>query len=232
MEDAGMAGFVRNLMLNDLAPGIPYEVPEGQAEAFGRKVLDRFRNPNLDHHWLSITLQYTSKMKMRNLPTLPNWTFHPANLGEAAAQMYAYDFDGDGDQDVVSSSAHAYGIWWHEQTQDEQGKTHWKQHLITKDFSQTHGLSLVDLNRDGHPDLVTGKRYFAHMGKDPGEYEPAVLYWFELKSGKNPQWTPHLIDDNSGVGVEVVTQDVTKNGLTDIVVANKKGVFLFEQLKR
>jgi tagaturonate reductase len=70
MADATMAGFVRDLMLTDLAPGIPYEVPTGMAEDFGRKVLDRFRNPNLEHHWLSITLQYSSKMKMRNLPTL------------------------------------------------------------------------------------------------------------------------------------------------------------------
>jgi hypothetical protein len=162
----------------------------------------------------------------------PNWKFHPANLGEDCAQMHAYDFDGDGDQDVVTSSAHKYGIWWHEQTQDEQGQTHWKQHLITNDISQNHGLSLIDLNRDGHPDLVTGKRYFAHNGKDPGAFDPAALYWFELKPGKNPQWVRHLIDDNSGVGVHVVTQDVTKNGLIDIVVANKKGVFLFEQLKR
>jgi hypothetical protein len=161
----------------------------------------------------------------------PNWTFHKANLGEASAQMHAYDFDGDGDADVVSSSAHAYGMWWHEQMKDEQGKTHWKQHLISSDFSQTHGLSLVDINRDGHPDLVTGMRYYAHMGKDPGEQNPPVLYWFEFKPGKTPEWIPHQIDDDSGVGVHVVTEDITKNGLVDIIVGNKKGVFFFEQMK-
>ena len=161
-----------------------------------------------------------------------DWTFHEADLGEASAQMYVHDFDGDGDQDVVSSSAHAYGIWWHEQTQDEQGKLTWTEHLIIKDFSQTHGLALIDINADGHPDLVTGKRYFAHMGKDPGEYEPAVLYWFEFKPGKRPVWIPHLIDNASGVGVHMVTEDITKDGLIDIIVANKKGVFLFEQEKR
>ena len=162
----------------------------------------------------------------------PNWTFHEADLGEPSAQMYAYDFDGDGDQDVVSSSAHAYGIWWHEQTQDEQGNPAWTEHLITKDFSQTHGLALIDMNGDGHPDLVTGKRYFAHMGNDPGEYQTPVLYWFEFKPGKEPAWIPHLIDDDSGVGVHVITEDITKDGLLDIIVANKKGVFVFEQEKR
>jgi hypothetical protein len=33
------------------------------------------------------------------------------------------------------------------------------------------------------------------------------------------------------VGLQVVTQPVTRDKLMDIVVANKKGVFLFEQLK-
>ncbi|MDQ4139321.1 MAG: VCBS repeat-containing protein, partial [Bacteroidota bacterium] len=96
----------------------------------------------------------------------------------------------------------------------------------------THGLSLTDINSDGHPDLVTGKRYFAHMGKDPGEYESPVLYWFELKPGKPPTWTPHLIDDSSGVGVHVVTQDINQDKLTDIIVANKKGVFVFKQERK
>ncbi|HEV7350923.1 VCBS repeat-containing protein [Telluribacter sp.] len=162
----------------------------------------------------------------------PDWTFHPAKLGEASAQMYAHDLDGDGDQDVISSSAHALGIWWHEQTKDEQGATQWKTHLISDQFTQTHGLALVDINGDGHSDLVTGKRYFAHMGKDPGEYESPVLYWYEYKPGKNPTWTPHLIDNDSGVGVHVVAEDITRDGLIDIVIANKKGVFVFTQERK
>lgn len=159
-------------------------------------------------------------------PRQPNWTFHAANLGEACAQMYAYDFDQDGDQDVIASSAHNVGIWWYEQTQQAEG-TQWIKHLISDKFTQTHGLALLDVNQDKHPDLVTGKRYFAHMGKDPGEYEPPVLYWYELKPGQNPVWEPHLIDADSGVGVHVVTQDINQDKLTDIIVANKKGVFVF-----
>lgn len=162
-------------------------------------------------------------------PQTPDWEFHEANLGEPAAQMYAHDFDGDGDQDVVSSSAHALGIWWHEQVTDEQGNAEWKTHLISDAFTQSHGLVLTDMNSDGHPDLVTGKRYFAHMGKDPGEYEPAVLYWYEFKPGATPTWVPHLVDANSGGGVEVDVEDISGDGLKDIIVANKKGVFVFEQ---
>lgn len=164
--------------------------------------------------------------------TASDWTWHPANFGDDCSQMYAMDLDGDGDMDVISASSHNYGIWWHEQVNDDQGNTAWKRHEISKSFSQTHGLALIDMNRDGHPDLVTGKRFYAHNGHDPGEEEPAVLYWFEYKPGTIPSWIPHQIDDNSGIGLQVVTQDMNKDKLIDIVIGNKKGVFYFEQLKK
>lgn len=162
----------------------------------------------------------------------PDWTFHPANWGAECAQIYTLDLDGDGDQDVITSSAHNYGIWWHEQVKDGNGNIEWKQHEIFKEFSQSHGMAMVDLNKDGNPDLLTGKRFWAHNGNDPGEREPAVLYWFEYKPGKQPQWIPHLIDNDSGVGLHVVATDMNKDKLTDIVIANKKGIFVFEQLKK
>jgi hypothetical protein len=93
-------------------------------------------------------------------------------------------------------------------------------------------MGLADINNDGHPDLITGKRHFAHNGKDPGAFEPSVLYWFEFKPGKTPQWIPHLIDDHSGVGLQVVTTDLNHDGRMDIIVSNKNGVFYFEQLAR
>jgi hypothetical protein len=92
-------------------------------------------------------------------------------------------------------------------------------------------MVMQDINSDGQPDLITGKRYLAHHnGSDPGSYEPAVLYWFEYVPGKTPQWIPHLIDDNSGIGNSFIVTDVNKDGLPDIVTSNKKGVFFFQQL--
>jgi hypothetical protein len=162
-------------------------------------------------------------------PLQPNWIFHPADFGQDCSQIYALDIHGNGSNDLISASSHDYGIWWHEKTIDDSSKTVWKHHIIFNGFSESHGLAMADINKDGYPDLITGKRYFAHNGKDPGAFEPAVLYWFEFKPGKTPQWIPHLIDENSGVGLQVVVQDINKDGLMDIVVCNKKGLFFFEQ---
>jgi hypothetical protein len=186
-----------------------------------------------------------------------NWVFHPADLGEDCSQIYALEGGkgegkkveggkgegqkGIGQKRLVSASAHRYGIWWHEPTKID---SVWIHHVIFSGVSETHGLAMADINGDGHPDLVTGKRYFAHNGEDPGAYEPAALYWFEYRpggtgssgiggteggGGKGPVWVPHLIDTNSGVGLQVRVQDMNQDGLPDIIVANKKGVFVFEQ---
>lgn len=70
MADPDMAEFIARLTLGEIAPAIPYPLPPGDAETFGRQVLDRFRNPDVEHRWLSITVQYAAKMRMRILPVL------------------------------------------------------------------------------------------------------------------------------------------------------------------
>jgi hypothetical protein len=161
------------------------------------------------------------------------WIFHAAPFGPAQAQMYVYDFDGDGDNDVVGSSAHQRGIWWYEQLPENE----WKQHLVDDSIAQTHALILADMNGDGLPDLVTGKRFYAHNGRDPGEDEPPEIAWYELSradaegGGRMPKWTKHLIDDDSGVGTQFEVHDMNGDSLLDIIVANKRGVFYFEQTR-
>jgi hypothetical protein len=158
------------------------------------------------------------------------WKFHPAPLGEDCAQMHVFDFDGDGDGDVLSSAAHRIGMWWHEQLGD--GK--WQTHLIDDSFTQTHALCLADINGDGLPDFVTGKRWWAHGPKgDINPDHPAVLFWFELKrEGGSPKWIPHQIDHDSGVGTQFEVADVNGDGLLDVVTSNKKGVCYFEQARK
>jgi hypothetical protein len=156
------------------------------------------------------------------------WVFHPAKLGNDCSQMYVYDFDGDGDNDVLSSAAHQVGIWWHEQTPE--GFT---THEIDKSFSQTHGLMMADINGDGLPDFVTGKRWWAHgPNGDIDPNAPAVMYWFEFsREGGKPTWTPHQFDHDSGVGTQFDVADVNGDGLLDVVTSNKKGVNYFQQVR-
>jgi len=158
------------------------------------------------------------------------WAFHKAKLGKPAAQMPVYDVDGDGDADVISSSAHKYGIWWHEQVREGE-KISFREHEIARDFSQTHAVCLADINGDGRKDFVTGKRYFAHQGKDPGAREPAVLVWFELQrpAKGTVRFVPHEIDRDSGVGLNFAVADLNADGRPDVATANKKGVHVFLQ---
>jgi len=154
------------------------------------------------------------------------WQFHAADFGKPCAQMVVYDFDDDGDADVLSSSAHDFGIWWYEQTSDG-----WRTHEIDRSFSQTHSLCLADISGDGLPDFVTGKRWWAHGPKgDAGADQPAVMVWFEFsRSAGRPHWTARKFDDDSGVGTQFEVADVNGDRLLDVVTANKKGVHLFVQ---
>jgi hypothetical protein len=163
------------------------------------------------------------------------WKFHPGQIGEDCADMYAFDMDGDGKADILSSSAHRYGIWWHQQKPGKgDDPTFLRRDLFPKLFSQTHALHFVDINGDGQKDLVTGKRWWAHGPKgDADPNAPAVLYWFQAKRGMDGVTTfiPHQIDNDSGIGTQFAVTDVNGDGLPDIVTANKKGVFLFEQVR-
>ena len=73
MDNKDMESYILNLMLNEIAPAIPYEVSKEQTGDFAKNVLDRFRNPHINHQWLSITANYTSKLKMRVVPILQNY---------------------------------------------------------------------------------------------------------------------------------------------------------------
>jgi tagaturonate reductase len=72
-EDETIEKFINILMLTEIAPSIPCQVDAKVAERYSRAVLDRFRNPYLEHQLLSITLQYTMKMRMRCIPLLLNY---------------------------------------------------------------------------------------------------------------------------------------------------------------
>jgi hypothetical protein len=163
--------------------------------------------------------------------------------------MYAYDVNGDGRNDVITSlAAHGYGLAWYEQV-NKDGEITFTKHIILNElrtpaekkpapnkysvvFSQLHAIDLVDMDGDGLKDLITGKRFWAHGAT--GDAEPnaaAVLYWFKLVRGENhsADFVPHQIDDNSGIGTQVIAGDINGDKKPDVVVGNKKGTFVFIQ---
>ena len=148
------------------------------------------------------------------------WVFHPVKFGEPCSQMYVYDFDGDGDNDVLSSSAHQVGIWWHEQTPDG-WKTHDDFRRVFADPQPVPGrYQRRRAARLRHRQTLVGPRPEGRRrSRRAGR---GLLVRADAKDGK-PVWTPHEIDHDSGVGTQFEVADVNGDGLLDVVTANKKG---------
>jgi hypothetical protein len=152
--------------------------------------------------------------------------------GASFGFMHVLDINGDGRKDILTTMAHDYGICWFEQSADGQ----WIQHVIDNSWSQAHATALVDLNGDGQPELITGKRYMAHNGADPGERDPLGIYWYEYRKAQTGavEWIRHIIDygGRMGGGMQIVVTDIDGDGDLDIVAGGKSGLFLAENLTK
>lgn len=168
------------------------------------------------------------------------WEFHPIRLSKepggkplAASDLHVDDLDLDGDQDILMSSAHAFGVWWFENLSGNEA-SEFKYHLIDDSYSQTHAMEFQDINGDGNRDIITGKRFYAHQGKDPGGKDPVVMYWYEVKKkkGSAPEFIPHEIEAgrDTGIGTQFVVMDFNGDDRLDVVLSNKKGVNVLLQM--
>jgi hypothetical protein len=179
------------------------------------------------------------------------WIYHPQSfcrwIGSAApggAEMAVYDVNGDGLNDVVTSlQAHYWGLAWYEQKRSPDGRISFQQHMIMDDlttknaggvtFSELHGATFADIDGDGIPDFITGKRVWSHRenysGPDP--YGAPVLYVY--RTVRNPQspggaeFVPELIHNRSGVGNAPAVADLNKDGALEIITSDRRGTFIF-----
>ena len=165
-------------------------------------------------------------------PDPDTWTWHAFAFGanpDACSDMYAYDVDADGLADILCSAPHDYGFhWWQQQRPDGGGEPTFVDHLVDDTLSQMHALNLVDLDGDGIPEFVSGKRWWAHGPTgNPGATNPAVLTYYALTRGPaGVTFARHDVDSASGIGTQFPVTDVDGDGRPDIVVSNKKGALL------
>ena len=181
-------------------------------------------------------------------PAKDKWVFHEdykfkVEFGSGAAShpILVCDVNGDGANDIIIGSAHTYGLAWLEQKLDGD-KRQFIQHWVEEDFGQFHTMEMDDVNGDGKPDLVTGKRLFAHHGRDVSCNEPLFAFWYDIQGGK---FERHILSYNhlpwySGrkntnpaptgaiaVGMKLNIVDMDADGDNDIVISGKAGLYIF-----
>lgn len=166
-------------------------------------------------------------------PLKEKWTWNPEfNVGAAGVPILVHDIDGDGLADLIVGQAHDYGLAWWQQKIDNDGKRSWIKHDIDTERSQYHDMTLVDIDNDGQLELITGKRYRAHCGKDPGANDPIGLYYFEIEADKFKRITIDYGSPSkaSGAGIYLWVTDITGNNFKDILAPGKQGLYLFRNL--
>jgi len=185
-----------------------------------------------------------------------DWEYHPFAFVNrktnpvfccftGGGNMYAYDVNGDGLNDVITSKdAHGWGLSWFEQIRNGDEITFQEHVIMSKEeentdnpygvqFSQLHAVELVDIDGDGLKDILTGKTYRAHDFGDEGARQDPVIYYFRLtRQDGQVEYIPHQIDDQAGIGRQLVSGDLNGDGLIDFVVGNKNGAFAFTQKVR
>ncbi len=176
-------------------------------------------------------------------PAVQKWTFHADyDYGTSASHpILVHDVNEDGRNDIIIGSAHTYGLAWLEQKVNAAGKRTFEKHWIEEDFGGFHTMAMGDLNGDGRPDLVTGKRLYPHHGRDISAYEPLFVFWYDIQGGaferhilayNHLPWYPGRFNLHPapnyaiGVGMKLNIADMDRDGDNDVVLAGKGGLYI------
>ncbi|HJS06236.1 MAG TPA: alpha/beta fold hydrolase [Pirellulales bacterium] len=175
----------------------------------------------------------------------PDWELHR----DASIPILVYDVDSDGDNDLVYGRGHNYGLYWLENTNPKRQRgnaavvvsatagspssaSHWTRHAIDTSWAQPHSLLLVDLDGDKRPEVVTGKRYLGHEGKDPGEYDRIEHHCYEFRQDLRTFERRQIADRCAGFGLDPRVVDIDGDGDLDVVAADRNGLSLLVHEKR
>ena len=158
------------------------------------------------------------------------WVFHTDfDLGLASVPIIVTDVNKDGINDLIVGQAHDYGLNWYEQKLTVNNTRKWIKHSIDSTVSQFHEMQWVDLDGDGKPELLSGKRYRAHQEKDPGSLDPLGIYYYKWEGNS---FVKHIISfgpkgEGKGTGIFMSVVDLRGTGRKDIVAAGKDGLCIF-----
>ena len=159
------------------------------------------------------------------------WVWHPDwHIGDVGFPIVVYDVNHDGKPDIIFGQGHGYGLYWLEQGGTPEHRT-FTRHTIDESFSQSHALKIADLDGDGEPYLITGKRYRGHSGDDPGSYDPIVIYAYKISKTGTFTRIPISVNGTASVGTQIIAEDLDHDGDIDIATAGKLGVHFLENLK-
>ncbi|MEO8269024.1 MAG: alpha/beta fold hydrolase, partial [Aureliella sp.] len=189
------------------------------------------------------------------------WLWHPEFqlADDCGLPILCYDVDQDGDTDLVWGRGHDIGLYWTEQVAEGQSsitlvadaqlaedgraetlaqlvpkisQTKWITHAIDTSWSNIHTLMLADVDGDGHDDVVAGKRYMGHDGKDPGENEPLSVHWYAFDT-THRTWQSHLISyaGTCGIDLDSVCVDLDGDDDIDILAPSRAGLHWLENLR-
>jgi FG-GAP-like repeat len=157
------------------------------------------------------------------------WKFHPDfKLGSASIPIIVTDVNQDGVNDFIVGQGHGFGLDWYEQKK-EGANSKFIKHSIDPFHAQYHTMAWSDIDNDGKQELITGKRYRAHNGNDPGDNENPGLYYFKWNG---ESFTKGIISygpfgEGKGTGLFFSVADLNNSGKKDIIVAGKDGLCVF-----
>lgn len=161
------------------------------------------------------------------------WTMHHDFELEkdCSVPMLVADVDHDGDSDLLVGRGHNFGLYWLEQGKSADGSRSWTRHAIDTSWSVAHAILWEDIDNDGAKELIAGKRYLAHDGRDPGEYDPLVAYYYDYDPARRT-WDRHDIEPGgpAGFGLDPKVIDLDADGDLDILAPGRSGLHWFENL--